>query len=126
VRAGLKWLVLFLPRRQLTCSWVITKPKELPHPHPHPWMLLWFFVCCRLYFFAKARLRCKAELMGAISYTLCAMDAINLLISRTRRGSIHSGHSVVLIPSLYASVAVQKIKERALKNKEKDGTTRPR
>jgi len=54
------------------------------------------------------------------------MDAINLLISRTRRGSIHSGHSVVLIPSLYASVAVQKIKERALKNKEKDGTTRPR
>lgn len=30
--------------------------------------------------------------MGAISYTLCAMDAINLLISRTRRGrgTLHS------------------------------------
>jgi len=53
--------------------------------------------------------------MGAISYTLCAMDAINLLISRTRRGSIHSGHSVVLIPSLYAAAAVQKNKRTRLK-----------
>lgn len=47
---------------------------------------------CVCLFFANARLRCKAELMGAISYTLCAMDAINLLISRTRRGrgTLHS------------------------------------
>ena len=33
-----------------------------------------------------ARLRCKAKLITAISYTLCAaMDAINLLIFGTRR-----------------------------------------
>lgn len=47
----------------------------------------YIYFCLILFFvFANTRLRCKAELMSAISYTLCAMDAINLLISRTRRG----------------------------------------
>lgn len=89
VRAGLKWLPAGpfpSPSRQLTCScWVITGSEEL-------FGIFILRLRCGFfpYFFAKARLRCKAELMSAISYTLCAMDAINLLISRTRRGSIHS------------------------------------
>lgn len=85
-------------------------------------------------FFANARLRCKAELMGAISYTLCAMDAINLLISRTRRGRATTLHSwawpsdlagpgpvsaiepqsvVVLIPSLRCAYNKKKLRKFA-------------
>lgn len=37
--------------------------------------------------------------MGAISYTLCAMDAINLLISRTRRGRATTLHHSWAWPS---------------------------
>lgn len=44
-------------------------------------LLLLFFAL----FHFVCRLRCKAKLITAISYTLCAMDAINLLIFGTRR-----------------------------------------